>query len=91
MKARNLSPVANEGEPCTTCRRTAESDEELHFVPWGERMESGRLLCYSCLLTVFRLDTQALMQHRRVEQLAASQPVRMVRPVERRAGLRMAS
>lgn len=87
MKAGKLPTVANQGESCTTCRRSADSDEELHFVPWGERMEAGRLLCYSCLLTVFRLDTQALMQHRR----DALQPVRLVRPAERRDRLRMAS
>ena len=52
-------------ETCATCRQDCDARRSLHYVPWGDRMAAGRWLCFDCLLTLFRLDTQTLMEQRR--------------------------
>ena len=49
---------------CATCHDEG-ADDTLSFVPWGEGRGAGRWLCFSCLLTLFRLDTRARMEERR--------------------------
>ena len=52
---------------CATCHGEG-ADDALSFVPWGEGRGAGRWLCFSCLLTLFRLDTQARMEERRASR-----------------------
>ena len=52
-------------ETCATCRHESDAGSSLHYVPWGDRMAAGRWLCFDCLMTLFRLDTQSLMEQRR--------------------------
>ena len=52
---------------CATCH-SESADDSLSFVPWGEGRATGRWLCFSCLLTLFRLDTRAEMEQRRASR-----------------------
>jgi len=50
---------------CDTCHRERRVDS-LSFVPWSDNRTAGRWLCFDCLLTLFRLDTRAEMEQRRM-------------------------
>lgn len=64
---------------CGTCHSELASDQGSWFVPWGEHTAAGRRLCFQCLMTSFRIDTQAQGAERRAQprDYSRSRPLRL--------------
>lgn len=60
---------------CDSCK--GEEAGNRYFVPWSESIASGRWLCYACLMTTWRVDTQREGERYRVvgERGSASQDI----------------
>ena len=54
--------------PCDSCKR--DKAGKRYFVPWSESIAPGRWLCYACLLTVWRVDTQREIERYRLTKNA---------------------
>jgi hypothetical protein len=50
--------------PCSSCK--GEEAGNRYFVPWSESGASGRWLCYACLMTAWRIDTQREVERYRL-------------------------
>jgi len=55
------SPVGNSA--CACCRLAVSG--RLYWVPWTDRGIAARPLCFSCLMTTWRLDTKEQMERHR--------------------------
>ena len=68
MALSRTTPGLEAVSPCESCN--AEVDGNRYFVPWSESGAAGRWLCYACVMTVWRIDTQREIERYRFMKIS---------------------